>query len=131
MRIDEALEYLTPLYQLGTWAETYREIVSGHINKTYYVKFAEGNEYIIQNVNTFVFKDPLKIMKNIKTVSRHLEGGNAGDECAITHYIDNREGRNYAVLNDGSFWRVSEFVPNWSMGGCAGVCGWSVSGLGV
>ena len=112
MRFEEALEYLTPLYQLGTQTETCREIVSGHINKTYYVKYTNGNEYIIQNVNTFVFKDPLKIMKNIKTVSRHLKDGSREDGCAITHYIDNREGRNYAVLSDGSFWRVSVYVPN-------------------
>ncbi len=112
MRFDEALEYLTPLYQLGTRTETWREIVSGHINKTYYVKYTDGNEYIIQNVNTFVFKDPLKIMKNIRTVSERFADGNADGGCAITHYIDNKEGRNYAVLSDGSFWRVSLYVPN-------------------
>lgn len=51
------------LYQIG----------SGHINRTYLLSIKDGEQYILQNINAQVFKDPFAIAKNIKLVADYLK----------------------------------------------------------
>lgn len=46
-------------------------IVQGHINQTYRVKTTESS-YILQRINTAVFKDPAALMNNIHAVTSFL-----------------------------------------------------------
>nr|MBQ4317815.1 hypothetical protein [Clostridia bacterium] len=122
MELREALIKLTELYGLPAMTE-YTPLINGHINSTYHVTVenedGKNNEYIFQKVNTYVFREPLKVMKNIKAVRKYIcENGNCGgcgctdERCGITEYLENRSGANYTLLEDGSFWRVSPYVMN-------------------
>lgn len=56
------------------WAEEIsncREIVNGLVHETYMVRVGEVR-YILQKVNTYVFKEADKILSNIQTVNLHL-----------------------------------------------------------
>lgn len=119
MELKEALNRLTELYALPGTIESFEQMINGHINSTYRVKMSGADkscEYIFQKINTYVFREPLKVMRNIKTVSGYLSvhkpSCSCGDRCSITEYIDNRDGQNYTILEDGSFWRISHFVAN-------------------
>lgn len=48
------------------------EYGDGHINNTYLVTSTNG-KYIIQSINTYVFKKPKKIMKNIYLITKWME----------------------------------------------------------
>ena len=53
----------------------YDVINFGHINQTYGVYFASGEEidhYVFQKINVFVFKNPKRIMKNIERITAHI-----------------------------------------------------------
>ena len=89
----------------------------GHINDTYYVgivtPYGNRRDCIFQRVNTNVFTEPMKIMHNIGAVSTHLVkkyGLESTERTEVMSYLRNRMGQNYTVLEDGGFWRVSEFV---------------------
>lgn len=89
----------------------------GHINDTYYVvvlsPIGTRREFIFQRVNTSVFTEPLKIMHNIAVITEHVAkkyGKGSKESTQIMSYLSNNEGRNYAILSDGSFWRVCEYV---------------------
>ncbi len=118
MELKKALATLKELYGLPGVIADYDALVNGHINNTYRVKIADGEditEYIFQKVNTYVFREPLNVMHNIKSVGHYLaslESSGAKRRCSITEYIDNKSGINYTVLEDGSFWRISLYVPN-------------------
>ena len=46
----------------------YEVLNSGHINTTYCVYYFRDNmikDYILQRVNTYVFKNPVEVMENI------------------------------------------------------------------
>ena len=45
---------------------------SGNINRTYAVNTADGKQYILQRVNTYVFKQPQALMENIVGVTSFL-----------------------------------------------------------
>ncbi|MCI8332255.1 MAG: aminoglycoside phosphotransferase family protein [Clostridiales bacterium] len=90
---------------------------TGHINDTHYVVVytPEGTkrEFMFQRVNTAVFTEPLKIMFNISKISNHLVekyGAGSKETTEIMSYLINDAGENYTILDDGSFWRVNEFV---------------------
>ena len=48
---------------------------NGHINSTYVVTVEGGKRYILQILNTAVFKDPVGVMNNIVTVTDHIRRG--------------------------------------------------------
>lgn len=90
---------------------------SGHINDTHYVVVMTPRgvrrEFIFQRVNTSVFTEPLKIMHNIAQISAHIEkkyGAGSKETTQIMGYLCNTDGKNYTVLDDGSFWRANEYV---------------------
>lgn len=88
---------------------------NGHINDTYLVKFDEGDgsceEYIIQKVNGYVFKEPAKIMSNIKAITIHSSLKKNDCDCDIINFLDNKDGKNYTMI-DGDCWRVCPYIKN-------------------
>ncbi len=92
----------------------------GHINETYRVEVLQpdGSEkaYILQKVNTGIFRDPEGLMDNIVRVTEYLReylkrtGGDA-ERGALT-VIQTREGRWWYAGEDGSCWRVYIFVED-------------------
>jgi aminoglycoside phosphotransferase (APT) family kinase protein len=62
----------------GTFTTT--TLKSGHINDTFKVEITQANgvsaAYILQQINTYIFPEPLKIMENIETVATHLKAKN-------------------------------------------------------
>lgn len=90
---------------------------NGNINKTYKVDFNDGGKnvsYIIQSINTYVFKKPEYIMSNIRGVTAHIAAKLPPDkrERGVLHFLDAADGKNYYVDGDGSFWRAYGFVPD-------------------
>ncbi len=85
---------------------------NGHINDTYIVKTNPG--YILQRINTNVFKDPVSVMENIKAVTEHLRakilaaGGNP--ERETLNLIDTIDGKPYYVDDNGDYYRMYIFI---------------------
>ena len=53
------------------------EFGSGHINKTYialYNYYGNEKRYVVQEINTNVFKEPEKLMENVFAVTEYLSG---------------------------------------------------------
>ena len=94
-------------------------INSGHINSTYRVDFfrrGEVKDYIVQKINTYVFRDPIAMMENISSVTEFIRakikatGGSA--KRKVLHYAKTSYNTYYTVLDDGSFWRCCRFIDD-------------------
>ncbi|MEA4869780.1 N-acetylhexosamine 1-kinase [bioreactor metagenome] len=83
---------------------------SGHINGTYLVRCANGTQYILQYINTAVFRQPEALMRNIELVTEHLSKKTT-DPRGVLHLIPARNGASFVVEN-GAYWRVYELVAN-------------------
>lgn len=91
---------------------------SGHINKTYLVTFAEdGREqkYILQELNSEVFKNIDELMENVFAVTSYLRGvikENGGDADRETlHYIKTVNDEKYYQCGD-KYYRSYIFVKD-------------------
>ena len=97
----------------------YNVISSGHINTTYQVFFFRGGQekdYIIQKVNTYVFKDPVAVMENISSVTEFIRQkikaklGTA--KRNVLHYSQAEDEHYYTFMEDGSFWRCCRYIDD-------------------
>ena len=90
---------------------SYEEIKVGNVNKTYKVNFvhADGKKksYIIQSVNTYVFKNPIGVMENIDLVTEHIRAKKK-DQVAL-HFHHTAQGKTYVFDEDG-FWRLFNYI---------------------
>lgn len=93
-------------------ADSSAEVVSvfgGHINDTYLVEDSRGR-FVLQRVNTSVFREPETVMRNIGTVCAELE--RVPDvRTALPHFLT-ADGKSF--INEDGFWRMYEYVPEQS-----------------
>lgn len=87
-----------------------QQIGSGHINRTYLLSSLRDNKkYILQNINTQVFKDPFAIANNIKAVADYLTTHNPS--YLFPSPIATVNGDLMAVHNN-EYWRLLPFIDD-------------------
>lgn len=97
-----------------------KELSTGNINCTYLVKFNNNGEekhYIVQRINTNVFKEPEKVMDNIVRVTAYVrknitKKGLATRKFVLRVFTAKDDELPYLVDNQGSYWRCYRFIPN-------------------
>ncbi len=92
---------------------------SGHINTTYRVYYLRRNEikdYIVQRVNTYVFKDPIGVMNNISSVTEFIRAKIKQKQSTakrnVPHYSQTEDGKYYTITEDGGFWRCCRYIDD-------------------
>lgn len=90
---------------------------SGHINMTYRIDISKDGEldsYVLQCINTYVFRSPELMMNNIARVTEHMEekllASGADPYRKVLHFLKNKNGKNYAYGEEGHFWRCYDLV---------------------
>ena len=81
----------------------------GHINHTLKVVTDTGDTYILQKINKYVFKDPVKLMENAAAVTEFLRGKAERPENAL-EFIPASDGTFCYEDPQGEFWRMYRFV---------------------
>jgi Ser/Thr protein kinase RdoA (MazF antagonist) len=91
---------------------------SGHIHDTFvaeYVVSGAPRRYLLQRLNTRVFRDPVALCDNVVRITDHLNRKLAersvpdrGRRCLAV--IPGRDGRPFGVDSEGSYWRVFHFI---------------------
>ena len=90
------------------------EFGHGHINGTYKLITDTGAQYILQQINKYVFKDPVKVMANASAVTNYLLKKTGDPNCAL-HFIPTLQGQYYHRDCNGEFWRMYDFVKGFCL----------------
>jgi aminoglycoside phosphotransferase (APT) family kinase protein len=88
---------------------------NGHLHKTYLLTAKQGtvqNHYVLQEVNTLVFKDADALMENIHRVTTHLAKKLPPSEVRrrTMAFIPTRDGGLYLKDEQGKCWRLCWYV---------------------
>lgn len=95
-----------------------KTFTDGHINCTYLTVFVNKGrfkKYLVQGINTHVFKNPSELMENIVSVTDYLreriaeDGGNPKRETLT--FLKNDNNKNY-LYHLGKCWRIYNFIDN-------------------
>lgn len=88
----------------------------GIIHATYLVTLSTGRRFILQRINTHVFKDPAAITHNLKLVSGHIQKRlytckeTVGEDWQMLQGIATENGHDFFAEGDDSFWRALSFI---------------------
>ncbi len=118
---SRSLEDAVYAFGFGTNCSYVKPFGEGHINETYAVYMPEQNgqdvpRYVLQRINTNVFKNPDQVMDNIFGVTEYLrnvirqDGGDLDRETLS--YIKTKDGESYFEDDNGQPWRCLHYVPN-------------------
>ena len=93
-------------------------ITAGLINHTYavFVENEETPKYVLQKINTNIFKDPDGLIENIKGVCEHIRAkvaANGGDiNREVLTLIPTKEGNHYLHDEEIGAWRLYNFITD-------------------
>ena len=113
MDLDQKLLEVCRLFCIDYEYLGYETIQMGNVNRTYKVNFRlpEGKEkaFLVQNVNTYAFRNPVGLMDNIDKVTEHIRAKKPGQLALHFHHTADR--KTY-VIDGKNFWRMTNYVPS-------------------
>jgi len=91
---------------------------SGHINDTFRIVVDQSGQrifYILQRINSNVFKQPIALMENIKRVTEEALKALKAEGCKEAYrrtltIVPSLDGKPYVEDEDGSIWRAYPFI---------------------
>ncbi|HUI44598.1 MAG TPA: aminoglycoside phosphotransferase family protein [Nitrospirota bacterium] len=92
----------------------------GLINDTYLCQLLNGKttlKYILQRINTAVFKHPEQVMENVEVVTSHISGRlrvkGIHDPSSVTPVlVPTRKGKSFLLDDAGAYWRMFHFIES-------------------
>ncbi len=95
-----------------------KQIKIGHINNTYKLYFDLGSKmkrYLLQEINTNVFQNPVELMENIERTTSFLsekvkDEKNAENRCL--RVLKTKNNRSYMISSKNRFYRIYYFIEN-------------------
>ena len=91
---------------------------SGNINDTFLVTVVGGVDdcFVLQRINTHVFRQPALVMQNMRTFTEHVctklesEGINPTRRWAVPRVLLTMDGQDHWVEADDTYWRSISFI---------------------
>lgn len=113
MNIDEKLAKVCADFRIEGTYLGHELIQVGNVNKTYrvWVRRPNGDQkaFLVQNLNTYVFKNPVQVMDNIDKVTEHIRAKRPNQIALHFHHTADRK----TYVADGEdFWRMSNYIPS-------------------
>lgn len=111
--MNDKLKQVCEAFRIAGTYRGYEEIKVGNVNHTYKVNYLrdDGKEksYIVQQVNTYVFKKPVEVMENIDRVTEHIHAKAPGRIALHFHHTSDR--KTY-LFDENGFWRLFNYIPS-------------------
>jgi len=95
---------------------------SGNVNDTYRVRTTAGDHYVLQRINTRVFRQPELVMANLAALTEHVEARHSAGTWAdqscddrpwdVPRPIPLADGSANWLLSNGEAWRMLSFVDD-------------------
>lgn len=116
---DKTIQSLCEKFQIKGEYDSCEVITNGHINTTYRVNYLRDGvikDYILQRINTYVFKNPIDVMNNISNVTEYVRAKiketHPTAKRNVLHYQTTEDGNYYYIDEKGYFWRCCRYIDD-------------------
>ena len=107
-------------FEIGGKYISCEELSTGNINCTYLVKYVRDGidkHYIVQKINTNVFKNPEELMSNILKVTEYVRSKIKERELSTKRFVlrvflTKEEKKSYYKDEEGGCWRVYRYIAD-------------------
>jgi Ser/Thr protein kinase RdoA (MazF antagonist) len=117
--IYNLIKTIIPNFAFAGSYDSCEEIQSGNVHNTYCIHYSCNEvhkRYILQRVNTYVFKEPKSVMKNIILITDHLRKSivraNEDPTRRVLDIIPTIQGEPLYEDGEGGYWRGYGFIDN-------------------
>ena len=118
--MEEKLQQVCQAFCIEGTFQSYEEIKVGNVNRTYKVNYLRPDgrpkSYIIQAVNTFVFKKPEEVMENIDKVTEYIHAQQP--QRTVLHFHHTADRKIY-LCDENGFWRLLNYIPSVTYNTCS------------
>ena len=118
--MEEKLQQVCQAFCIEGTFQSYEEIKVGNVNRTYKVNYLRPDgrpkSYIIQAVNTFVFKKPEEVMDNIDKVTEYIHAQQP--QRTVLHFHHTADRKIY-LCDENGFWRLLNYIPSVTYNTCS------------
>ena len=108
----EEIRAIAAQFELAGEIVSFLPVEEGNINGTYKIAAADGTEYLLQNINTAVFRNTEILMHNVESVcaflAKKLEADPSGMVSLFCYPCKNS--KKYYVDAENRVWRVYNYV---------------------
>jgi Ser/Thr protein kinase RdoA (MazF antagonist) len=87
------------------------------IHRTWLVVPEEETRFVLQELNTRVFPDPERILRNLRVLQSHLRTSRGAAPRTWPELLVTRRGESCVRDAAGGFWRALRFIPGATFGG--------------
>lgn len=124
-QVKKLLQRVCRAFRIPGELQTFETILRGNINTTYRVFFFDPDgernalrkSYLLQGINAYVFKNPEEIMQNIDRVTTHIR--RKSPDTVQLHFHHTAEGKNYYRTDEGTFWRLCNYIDAVTFNNCS------------
>ena len=110
----ENLTFIAGQFKTSGNVVTVKEFGNGNINDTYIVTLDTQDKFVLQRINTNVFKYPQLIMKNMRIFTEHVHERvrTEGQIWQTPRVISTRDGHYFFMDEEDYFWRAISLIDN-------------------
>ena len=93
------------------------EFSSGHINDTYFIQTEEQTDFVLQRINSDVFKNVPELVSNKVKISKHLASKvphltEQELRRAVLTFVPTLAGNYYHLDAEGNFWNLTYYIAD-------------------
>ena len=118
--IYNRIKQIIPEFQFSGRYLNGEELHSGNINNTYHLIYQQKDgslsHYTLQQINSYAFKNPAAVMRNIELVSNHMksvmEDTGINPDRRMLEIIPTKAGNTMLETGNGGFWRAYKYIDN-------------------
>ncbi len=94
---------------------------AGNVNDTFLVTPSQGSAFVMQRINTHVFRQPALILGNMRRFSEHVQqrlaverkpGSGRPRAWETPMIVPTRDSQDYLLDDEGGFWRAITLIEN-------------------
>ncbi|NRB23635.1 phosphotransferase enzyme family protein [Shewanella sp.] len=111
--IDFIRQSVLPYFGIGSSDAKVSSLGNGHINDTFLVRWSDG-EFVLQGLNTQVFKTPNALVENAHKISEHLARKRKTNDYSlkVVKPVRTDKGLLAVDLGEQGFWRAITYLPH-------------------
>ena len=106
----EHLKHICKQFNIDSEIDSVSILNSGHINDTYLITTTSGIQYVLQRINSVVFKDVENVIANKVLISKHLL--NSKSNYKTVRFIQSNSNKSFYKDENSSYWNLMTYIPD-------------------
>ena len=99
-------------FKIDSECVSFSELQSGHINDTYLISTSTNKKFVLQKINTTVFKNVIAVINNKQILSDYFKSITTSLNYQFVVFIETNSNSIVYIDPNNSYWNLMIYIPN-------------------